>query len=48
MISMIDSYKSLIFDDAILNIQKLENEVINNPNDEDKNNLLSELKKIFN
>ena len=48
MISMIDSYKSLIFDDAILYIQKLENEVINNPNDEDKNNLLSELKKIFN
>lgn len=48
MITMIDSYKSRIYDNAILYIQKLEDEVIKNPNDEDKKNLLNELNKIFN
>ncbi|MBO5251182.1 MAG: hypothetical protein J6B31_04195 [Bacteroidaceae bacterium] len=47
MITQINSYKPFIYDNAILYIQKLENEVIKNPNDDDKRNLLSELNKIF-
>lgn len=48
MITMFNGYKSFIYGNAILYIQNLENEVIKDPNNQDKINFLSELNKIFN
>ena len=48
MINKMKIYKSLKYDDANSFIQKLENEIIRFPNDENKKSFLNELKRIIN